>query len=253
MTEEKLDFTAHFINQIKAKIVALQAVLASVESASALGALAQPLEGVIISPAGSVRGESAGVPADLPEGAFNGKSVPACIELYLSSAPMKKKTNKEIGAALRDGGVETNANNFDATVNAALFKLKKDGTVLRFKDGWGLSSWYPAHIRGAADVGSGKRTKKKAKRNTRKNADKAPAIASDKSMPVKGKASERIIELLRSKPERECSTAEIAEHIGVGVQVASMILGTLRKRGKVKMCAPGMYAIARPQLVAAGT
>jgi len=60
---------------------ALQAVLASVESASALGALAQPLDGASATiSAGQVRGENLGVPIDLPEGAFNGKSVPACIE-----------------------------------------------------------------------------------------------------------------------------------------------------------------------------
>src|ERR1017187_2053181 len=137
MAEEKLDFTAQFINQIRAKIAALQAVLVSVESASALGALAQPLEGISISPAGAVRGENLAVPTDLPEGAFNGKSVPACIELYLSSSPMKKKTNKEIAAALREGGVESNASNFENVVTGSLFKLKKDEKVLRFKDGWG--------------------------------------------------------------------------------------------------------------------
>jgi hypothetical protein len=251
MAEEKLDFTSQFINQIKAKIAALQSVLTSVESASALGALAQPSEGINVSSAGSMRGEGL-LPTDLPEGAFNGKSVPACIELYLSSSPMKKKTNKDIGAALREGGVETNANNFDATVNAALFKLKKDGTVLRFKDGWGLSSWYPAHIRGAADAGSGKQAKKKGKSTRRKNGpSKPPNAASGQSTALKGKASDLILELLRSKPDHERSVAEIAEHIGVGVQVASMVLGTLRKGGKVRMTAPDMYVIGRPQLVAA--
>jgi len=90
-------------------------------------------------------------------------------KLYLSSSPMKKKTNKEIAAALRDGGVESNANKFDTIIAGALFKLKKDGKILRFKDGWGLSSWYPPHIRGAADAGSGKRTKEKRKEDRAKN------------------------------------------------------------------------------------
>src|ERR1019366_10152487 len=115
MAEETLDFTAQFINQIKAKISALQAVLASVEAAAAIGAL-QPLEGISVSSTGPVHGENLVVPIDLPEGAFNNKSVPACIELYLSSSPMKKKTNKEISAALRDGGVESNASKFDSII-----------------------------------------------------------------------------------------------------------------------------------------
>ena len=238
MAEEKLDYTAQFINQIKAKITALQAVLASVESASALGALAQPEEGSGGSSDGHGRGDSFGMPVDLPDTAFNGKSVPACIELYLSSTPMKKRKNKEIATALHEGGVESNASKFDTIVAGALFKLKKDGKVLRFKDGWGLSSWYPPHIRGAADVGSsGKRAKKKGKKNGRK-------IKPAKS--TEGKATDRIIELLRTKPEREYPLADIAAHVGMGVRGTRLALGRLAKAGRVKMSAPGMYAIGRP-------
>jgi len=250
MTEEKLDFTAQFINQIKAKIAALQAILASVESASALGALGHSVEGIEISPASVTRADSLGVPSDLPEGAFLGKSVAACIELYLA-AVKKKKTNKEIAEALRNGGVESKADDFGTIVTGSLFNLKKAGKVLRFKDGWGLAEWYPAHIRGAAPTA--KRAQKKSKRRERKNTTKSPAVASEQSKLTQVKTSDRILGLLRTKPEREYSSSEIAQHVGIGIPIAGMVLGQLRKSGKVKMSAPGMYAIGKPQLVAAGT
>lgn len=140
MAEEKMDFTAQFINQIKAKVSALQAVLASVESAAAVGALGSVEGADPASPiANGGRSDTFGVPMDLPQGAFLGKSVPACIELYLS-AVRKKKTNKEIVDALRAGGVESNSK-LENTVNGALFRLKNEGKILRFDDGWGLSSW----------------------------------------------------------------------------------------------------------------
>lgn len=238
---------------VEARIAAWQAVLASLKSALALDPGGQMPEGIDLPSASA--GQNAAHPIDLPEGAFYGKSVPACIELYLSSAPMKKKTNKEIAAALREGGVESNAN-LDNTVTGALFKLKKDGTILRFKDGWGLSSWYPAHIRAVAPLGSTKRSKKKGKKGERKNKgakSNTDTSATTESESPKGKVGDRILELLRTKPEREYSLAEVAKHIGMGTQYARLTIGKLVKAGSAKMSAPGMYAIARPQLVAAGS
>jgi predicted transcriptional regulator len=248
MAEEKMDFTAHFINQIKAKIAALQAVLASVESASAVGALG-PVDGIDSSPQIATNGRSdLGIPTDLPQGAFMGKSVPACIELYLSAAK-KKKTNKEIVDALRDGGVESNSK-LDNTVNGALFKLKNDGVVLRFKDGWGLSAWYPAHIRAVSPASTAKKSKKKTKKKSR-NRPIAEAPTATATQP-KRKARDIILELLRTKPEREYHLAEISEGTSLGIKFVRLVLGQLLKAGLVRMSAPGMYVIQRPQLVAAG-
>ncbi|MGA6980151.1 MAG: hypothetical protein WBZ11_01215 [Candidatus Sulfotelmatobacter sp.] len=234
---------------VEARIAAWQAVLASLKSAMTLDASGLTAEGLDF-PSAPHNGD-VGQPIDLPEGAFHGKSVPACIELYLSSAPMKKRTNKQIATALREGGVESNASNFDNTVTGALFKLKSDGKLLRFKDGWGLSSWYPAHIRAVNPAAPSKRSKKKGKRNGRQNVP-AKAVETAQATPGKGKANVRILELLRTKPEREYSLAEIAGHIEMGVQGARLALGKLVKAGNAKVSAPCMYAIARPQLVAAG-
>jgi hypothetical protein len=234
---------------IEGRIAAWQAALNSVKSAMAGEAGGQGLEGMELTSGGGM--QNGGLPIDLPEGAFLGKSVPACIKLYLS-ASRKKKTVKEITTALQEGGVESTSGKFENIVTSSLNRLKTAGEVLRFKDGWGLPEWYPAHIRASAPSGSAKRTPKKGKRNARKNnAAKSPAVVTGQSISPKGKASDRIMELLRTKPEREYSSVEIAKHIGVGAPVAGMVLGQLRKSGKVKMSAPGMYAIGRPQLAAA--
>jgi hypothetical protein len=250
MANDTFDY-ARLLNDIDAKMASLQTLRASVLVASASGALGQPIEGAEL-PSQTLtagRNDSLGVPTDLPEGAFNGKSVPACIELYLSSAPMKKKTNKEIATALREGGVESNASKFDTIIAGALFKLKKDGKILRFKDGWGLSSWYPPHIRGAIDAGSGKRTKKKGKRGDRKPKLNTPSPS--ELSPAKGKANIRALELLRSKPGVEYFLADVGTHLGMGIKGARLILGKLIKEGKVEKTPQERYRAARPQLVAA--
>jgi uncharacterized protein YggU (UPF0235/DUF167 family) len=231
---------------VEARIAAWQAVLASLKTALALDPGGQTIEGIDLSSATPQAGDL-GQPIDLPEGAFHGKSVPACIELYLSASPMKKKTNKQITDALSEGGVESNASNFGNIVTGALFKLKNDGKILRFKDGWGLSSWYPAHIRAVTPTGSAsKRTKKKGKKSGRTKSDKK-AI---ESAPGKGKANERALEFLRSGKKPDYALTEVGGHLGMGARGARLILGKLVKAGKVEKTANDTYRIPIPRLVA---
>jgi hypothetical protein len=253
MPSETSDIMSAFIADIEAKIAALQAILLSLKSASALGALGAAIDGIDL-PSGVSPSTTGDTPIDLPEGAFNGKSLPACVKLYLSAAK-RKKTLKEIAAALRDGGVESTSDDFENVVNGALFRLKNAGEVLRFKDGFGLPEWYPANIRASAPANGTKRTtKKKAKRNPRKSAinKPEPTALDTKTVPAKGTTNERVLELLRTKPEREYSLREIATHLGMGEQGARLNLGKMLKTGRVRMTAPGTYVIGKPQLMAAG-
>jgi hypothetical protein len=232
---------------IEGRIAAWQAALNSVKSAMAGEAGGRGLDAIELTSGGGT--QNGGLPIDLPEGAFLGKSVPACIKLYLS-ASRKKKTVKEITTALQEGGVESTSGKFENIVTSSLNRLKAAGEVLRFKDGWGLPEWYPAHIRASAPVGAVGKRPRKAKKNPRKT---APKMLTD-AAPIDGskeKTSDRILELLRNKPDGEFSNKEIAEHIGIRFSVTNLVLGQLRKKGKVKMTAPGIYAIGRPQLVAA--
>lgn len=240
MSEDKQERSTSVINlsEIKAKIAALQAIVASVESAAAIGALGK-IEGLDT----AVRNDAQGVPVDLPEGAFMGKSVPACIELYLS-AVRKKKTNKEIAAALKEGGVESNAKEFDTVVAGALFGLKQAGRVLRFKDGWGLAEWYPAHIRGATTTPIKKTSKKKKK--AAGTTEKATAKAETSPQSGGASAQERIVGLLRSKPDTEFSGDDVARAFpDIKRNIVQLVLGRLTdaRRKVAEKTESGKYRI----------
>jgi hypothetical protein len=243
MANENLDLTGAFIADIEKKIAALQAILVSLKSASAIGALGAAVEGIDL-PTIPLSNGDLGQPMDLPDGAFLGKSVPSCIKLYLSAAK-KKKTIKEIAIALREGGVESTSDSFENVVTGAINRLKGAGEVLRFKDGWGLSEWYPANMRGSAPSG-GKRPKKKTK-----NARKVPSPNIGSTLPVKVKANERAIDLLRSGKKADYGLMEIGSHLGMGEQGARLIIGKLVKAGKVEKTAHQTYRIPQPKLVAA--
>jgi hypothetical protein len=205
MASEKQE-TSTFKASIEARIARWQAVLDALT-------LAQELDGADLGAVATPTVSSdLGRPIDLPKGAFHGKSVPVCVELYLSAGKVKR-TNKEIAVALQKGGVESNAKNFETVVNGALFGLKQDGKVLRFDDGWGLAEWYPAHIRAATPIangGSKKKKKKKAKKGARKNASAKPvaepAIKPASKPLIKPRVPtvkplvERVQDVLQSKP-----------------------------------------------------
>ena len=246
MATENFDVTTAFIADIEKKIAALQAILVSLKSASNLGALGSAVEGIELS-SGSSSSPSDMVPIDLPEGAFLGKSVPACVKLYLSAAK-RKKTIKEIASALREGGIESTSDNFDNVVTGALFRLKKAGEVIRFKDGWGLPEWYPAHIRAAAPSGASKRVVKK---KARKSARKAEANLVS-THPPKSKASDLTLELLRSGKKIEYGLMDVGAHLGMGMQGARVVLGRLIHAGKVEKTAHETYRIPQPKLISAG-
>jgi hypothetical protein len=131
------------VADIDTKIAALQALRASLLAAHAAGAIGQPTDVSTMSVSDSQAiAHVTGTPVELPRGALLGKSVPAAIKLYLAAA-RQKKTTREIATALRDGGVESLASNFDTTVTSALHRLRMASDVLRFDDGWGLAEFYP--------------------------------------------------------------------------------------------------------------
>jgi hypothetical protein len=135
------------IADIDTKIAALQALRASLVAAHAAGAIGQPSDVSTWSQSGEQAVPAAiGTPVDLPRGALLGKSVPAAIKLYLAAA-RQKKTTREIATALRDGGVESLATNFETTVTSALHRLRIASEVLRFDDGWALAEFYPDSFR----------------------------------------------------------------------------------------------------------
>lgn len=247
MANDTLDLTAAFIADIEKKIAALQAVLVSLKSASAIGALSAAVEGGELS-MGSFSVGNSGQPIDLPEGAYNGKSIPQCVKLYLSAAK-RKKTVQEIAAALHDGGVESTSPNFEGVVYGALFRLKASGEVLRFKDGWGLPEWYPANIRASAPAAS-KRTKAKKKSKKSKPPSKeATQQAEHKSGKVEEiakpeeRTEPRILGFLKTN-HREASAKEIADALGLKIQTTHLVLGKLVHQKKLEKLESGNFKVA---------
>ena len=144
---EKMTDALPSVADIDTKIAALQALRASLVAAHAAGALGQPTDVSSMSLSGRQALPAAtGTPIDLPRGSLLGKSVPAAIRLYLSAA-RQKKTTREIATALKQGGVESLAGNFETTVTSALHRLKTAAEVLRFDDGWALAEFYSDSIR----------------------------------------------------------------------------------------------------------
>lgn len=130
-----------FLAAVEAKIAAWKAVADSYRAAKSLDG---PLGDLPAS--GQPIGQSGGPPIDLPVGVFRDKSLKEAIPIYLE-AGRRKQTNKEIATGLQTGGFHTTADNFEATVATALYRLKNEGTILRFPDGWDLAASYPGNLR----------------------------------------------------------------------------------------------------------
>jgi hypothetical protein len=204
MASEKFDYET-MIADLKAKRATLDAAIASLEAARALGTLGQATEGAEVSKVvtSGIPGAENGHPVELPHGAFHGKSLPAAIKLYLS-AVKKKQSIREIATALREHGMESTSDNFEGVVTGSLNRLKTLGEVLRFKDGWGLSEWYPEAFRSRiasepkARKGGKKKRSKRGKTGTSPDAnresleDRISAVLLRKPLPwtPKGMATE---------------------------------------------------------------
>ena len=230
MALEKIDYIA-MLADLKAKRTVLDASISGIEMALASGVLGQTVEGSSIHDGlfTPVARES----VDLPVGAFLGKSVPAAIKLYLS-VTKRKQTNAQIAAALKDGGIESTAENFEQVVTGALNRMRAGGDVLRFKDGWGLAEHYNESLRSRLtqqDRKQGTKARKRAKRTH----GGAPRTG--------GSGLEARVEaVLRSDEKKEFTTAEIGQVLGLtATHVLGLALGRLAKKHRAEKCGGGKY------------
>jgi len=136
-----------FLAAIEAKIAAWTAVRDTYLAAVSLDGAASEQTVTVALRAGtsSSRGQSVHGQV-LPVGVFRDKSLKEAIPIYLASM-RRKQTNKQIAQGLHDGGFPTTAENFEATVATALYRLKNEGVLLRFPDGWDLAGSYPDSLR----------------------------------------------------------------------------------------------------------
>jgi hypothetical protein len=254
MSTQPFDYAA-ILSDLEAKKAAIEAAIASMRQAMGLGALGQTGDFVGVS-GGSAPSSMTIHNGEIPNGAFLGKSIPEAAKLYLEILK-KKQTSREISDALLKGGMESTSKNFYAIVHAVLDRARKspNSALVKLGTHWGLAGWYPKGIISNATASAPKKGKKKSRKTKATENAKSPEMSKAnppqeaKSHPVT--VTDRAIELLKAKPEREYALKEIADHLGLGLIGTRLNLGRLVKAGRVRVTAPGMYAIGRPQLVAA--
>jgi len=169
--------TDAFLAFVEKKIAALQALVDSYRYAMAVGALGQPGEEMPSFGSNAAFGAPSGGGFDLPTGVFLGLSMPSAIKLLFTSTK-RKHTPKDVADVLRDGGFESTSVNFEKMVGTTMHRMKSNGELLQFKDGWGLAELYPEALRnrlaGAKEAKPSKGGGKKVRRSPqRKGAAKA--------------------------------------------------------------------------------
>jgi len=179
--------TDAFLAFIERKIAALQALADSYRNAQALGALGgQPSDdapthsAAVFSSSGSGQMAASSAPYDLPTGVFLNKTMPAAIKLFLG-ATKRKQTPKEVAAALKDGGFESTSKFFEKIVTTTMHRMKGDGDLLQFKDGWGLAELYPESLRiRITKDAEGKPKRGRPRKNMRKSPQRKGSVAKPK-------------------------------------------------------------------------
>jgi hypothetical protein len=247
MAENIMDYQT-LLADMEAKKAVLEQAISALRAAIAAGALGQPGE----IPLGSFSTGPMGGSVDLPVGAFLGKSLPAAVRLYLLTI-RKKQTTSQIATALKEGGVETTADNFEQVVAGALFRLKHAGEVLRFPDGWGFAEHYPERIRKAVTQEPKKlmrkRLTKKGKATMAKIKKEQPAkVSSTVVIPINNGLEKRIEAVLKSDSSKSFNAGEIATTLDVGTKGVILALGRMAAKNTAEKCGDGKYRAATKQI-----
>jgi hypothetical protein len=234
-----------FLTLLDAKIAALQTLRDSYLKAASLGAIGQPGDDMPLS-SGSLSPSHMGAPMELPTGALLGKSLPAAIKLYLS-AVKKKQTIREIATALKEGGVESTAANFEGPINGALFRLKAAGDVLRFKDGWALADFYPANIRASLtkDAKPARKAAKAVRRKKKPTARNSAPKAKKAREPVQPGLEQRINAYLQTRGTEFTTVQELVNQLKVPAPVLNLMLGKMKKAGKIERNPNGLARLTK--------
>ncbi|MGA9527296.1 MAG: hypothetical protein WBS24_04185 [Terriglobales bacterium] len=250
MTTPPIDY-ASILADLEAKKAALEAIIASVRGAMAVGSLGQPGDGNGYIPSGLPTSMNGG---EVPAGAFFAKSIPDAAKVYLEIVK-KKQTSKEIAAALLQGGMESASKNFPSIVHSILDRARKGANPAFVKLGtqWGLASWYPNLVASTTKPG-GKKTKqvKAAKKKAAaKPAKTQPASRTPKSAPSgetkknePGTTTTKVMEAMRSKPGNEFTLHDIAKASGLELKKVNLVMGNLQRGGKVEKTSGGKYRAA---------
>jgi len=240
MSTQSLDYGA-IIADLEAKKAAIEATIASLRSAMAMGTLGAggdvPMNGAPTS--ASIYGN------EVPAGAFLGKSIPEAARIYLEIVK-KKQTSREIALALKKGGMETSSGNFIGIVHAVLDRSRKspNAAIVKLGTQWGLAGWYPKGIltNAAAAASPSKKKTKKAKKVV-------PKAAAPNAPPEAGPAPEEnpeslIFEYAKQHLGGVIDYKQVADTLpGTHPKVVALLMGKMAKKHGWNKTTDGGYHI----------
>lgn len=239
----------------KAKYAALGRLIESYEEAERIGALGgvfDPQDPSVLSAmsagasslVSAVISGTAGTPTELPVGAFLNMSIPEAIKLYLS-AVKRKQTAREIAAALKDGGMESTAANWETTVTGALHRLKTARAVLRFKDGWGLADFYPESLRNRITKDAEPKKKRGRPKKATKNTARREPKAERRKEPAQPGLQQRIDDYLQTRGSEYTTVQELAAQLKVAAPILNLALGRMAKTTKIERNQDGRVRLVK--------
>lgn len=252
MAENVMDYQT-MLADMEAKKAILEQAIASVRAAIAAGlgvsgdVQIQPGTGSMIMNAGVGLGSS----GDIPKGAFRGKSIPESITLYLAAVRKRCPTN-EIIQGLKKGGIVSTSKTFDIVVGNTLRRLKSEGKLLLFDDGWGLPEWVPEGLRSRVDQQVKAQTKSKKKKPSKAKDKKELSSKPSVVVPINKGLEQRIEAVLKANGGKSLSPAEVAKTLEVGVKGVALALGRMAAKDKAEKCGDSTYRATRDKVQKTG-
>jgi hypothetical protein len=153
----------------------------------------------------------------------------------------KKQSIREIATALREGGVESTSDNFEGVITGCLNRMKSNGEILRFNDGWALAEFYPEHLRNRLSQSSPKKSANKSAKKAKKSSKSAKQ--NGEKPPVIDGLEQKIEAYTRTRQGELVGFKDVLSVIpGASIQAVSLTLGRLaKKRGWEK--SGGQYRV----------
>lgn len=234
--------TDPILTSLMAKVAAWQA---AVDSYRAAKAMEQGANGD--SAAAGQRGS-----IELPINAFRGMTLNEAIKLFLKSV-QRKQSVAEIAQGLKSGGFVTTSKDFGPNVRSALNKLKADGVLLRFSDGWDLAESHSAMIRHRVTRETAKPAKRRGGARKSKAAAKQPkpTVVAPTPAAVSKPAGPQTLDtkaqtFLAANPFQRFTAKQIADALGLP-DASKLILSLSRmvRYKKAEKDAAGHYSIVR--------
>jgi len=239
MPDNVMDYQA-MLADMEAKKAALEQAIAHLRAAIVAGALGQTVDTSITPATGSLTLTGAS-PGSIPHGAFLGKSIVESIILYLATV-RKRSLPSEIVKGLKKGGITSTSKHFPIVVRNTMGRLKNEGKLLVFDDGWGLPEWVHEGLRSRVEQQTKVQPKKRgAKKKTRKAKTKAEKPAKSTKDSESPRPKELIEKYFSSHAGTEVSAKELAQKLNIKRRGLILVMSQMARKGLLEKTASGKF------------